>query len=347
MGVRIGFIGAGGIAGSHLTSLLRMPDAEVVALADISTDSIEATRRAVNQTLRESGSARTLDAVAHADYRSMLRDERLDAVYLCVPPFAHGEPEEAVIQAGLPMMVEKPVALDVPTAARIVDGIRRAGVLAAVGYQFRYSRYLHRARELIGDRTIGQVVVLRHGSTPATSWYHRQEKSGGQIIEMATHQVDMVRYLAGEVRHVQGIGATRINGARNPEYDIFDANSLVFTFENGAAGSFAGNFLVDHPTHLDSWAIHIYCDGLTLSLGSSLRVSTADGSMETPLDDDPMADEDHAFVRAVAEGRPELILSDYENAVRTLAVTVAADRAQRTGEMVDVRELLRAEAPNL
>lgn len=347
MGVRIGFIGAGGIAGAHLATLLRLPDAEVVALSDVSSGAMEATRRSVNAGLAESGSERRLDAVGYADYKRMLRAERLDAVYVCVPPFAHGAPENAVIAAGLPMLVEKPVALDLPTAARLLDGIREKGLLVAVGYQFRYTRYLERARELIGDRTVGQVVILRHGDTPPTSWFPRQDRSGGQIIEMATHQVDMARALAGEVRTVSGVGATRVNNVRNPEYDIYDANSLALLFESGAVGSFAGNFLVEFPTHLDAWGIHVYCDGLVLSLGSTLRASTPDGTEETPLDDEPMAAEDRAFVRAVAEGRPELVRSDYENAVRTLAATIAADRAQRTGRTIDIRELLAAEAPNL
>ncbi len=86
---------------------------------------------------------------------------------------------------------------------------------------------------------------------------------------------------------------------------------------------------------------------MTLSLGSTLRVIFADRTEELPIDGDPMAMEDQAFVRAVAEGRSDLIRSDYGSAIRTLAVTVACDRSARSGQPVDVRRLLAAEAPDI
>ncbi len=348
MGVRIGFIGTGGIAGSHLTRLLRMPDVEVVALCDLSTEQIEATRQKVNHRLAEGGGdARALDAVAHTDCRAMLRDERLDAVYLCLPPFAHGEPEEAVIAAGLPMLVEKPVALTLPVAARVLAGIRRQGLLTASGYQSRYAAHVDRARELLAGRTVGMATVLRFTTTPATSWYHRQDRSGGMLIEMATHQIDLLRHLVGEVRTVYMAAATRINALERPDYDIHDVYSLALTFADGAVGSLASNFVAAGGAPPDARGLHLFCDGLTLSLGEGLRAIWADRVEETPADPDPIAAEDRAFVRAVAEGRPELIRSDYANAVRTLAVTIAADRSARTGRPVDVPALLAAEAPGM
>ncbi len=363
MCVRIGFIGTGGIAASHLQNLLLMPEAEVVALCDLSLEQIEATRKGVNRHMAGSRSEstgardapgapdrndhRVLDAVAYTDYRSMLRNEQLDAVYVCLPPFAHGDPEEAVIEAGLPMLVEKPVALEVPVAARILDGIRRKRILVASGYQLRYTAYLERARELLDGRTIGMAVVMRFGSTPRTNWYHIHRKSGGQMIEMATHQVDMLRYLVGEVQTVYAAAATRINHKLQPDYDIFDVNCVTLTFENGAVGNLACNFISGHGSPPDARGLHIFCDGMTLSLGSTLRVIFADRTEELPLDGDPMATEDQAFVRAVAEGRSDLIRSDYGSAVRTLAVTVACDRSARSGQPVDVPRLLAAEAPDI
>lgn len=360
MGVRIGFIGTGGIAASHLANLLRVPQAEVVALCDLSLERVEATRGAVGRRLAKApaeaadalGGAfpehdgRVLDGVAYTDYRAMLRDERLDAVYLCLPPFAHGDPEEAVIAAGLPLLVEKPVALTLPVAGRILEGIRRQGLLAASGYQTRYAAHLERARELLAGRTIGMALVLRFGATPDTSWYHRQDRSGGQMIEMATHQVDLLRYLVGDVRSVYTAAATRINRRTQPDYDIFDVNCTTLTFENGAVGNFASNFISGHGSPADARGLHIFCDDMTLSLGGTLRAIFPDRTEELPLDADPLAAEDQAFVRAVAEGRADLIRSDYQNGVRTLAVTIASDRSARSGRPVDVPQLLAAEAPN-
>ena len=354
MTVRIGFIGTGGVAAGHLTSLLTMPEVEVVAVCDLVREQIERTREAVNRRVSEAttgdpagSEGRHLDAVSNTDYASMLRDEALDAVYLCLPPFAHGDPEAAVIEAGLPMLVEKPVALELPVAARILQGIRRKRLLAASGYQMRYTAHLQQARELLAGRTIGMVTVMRFGSTPQTGWYRFQDKSGGQIIEMATHQVDMLRYLVGEVRTVYMAAATRINHRAQPDYAIFDVNCMTLTFENGAVGNLATNFISGHGSPVEARGLHVFCDGMTLSLGEKLRAIFADRSEEFPLDAAPMAAEDRAFVQAVAEGRPDLIRSDYESGVRTLAVTIAGDRSARNGRPVDVPELLAAEAPDV
>ncbi len=347
MTVRIGFIGAGEVSISHLQNLLRLPEVEVVALCDLSPDRIAATRTAVDRALATMDPyARRLEGVAYADYRSMLRDEHLDAVYVCLPPFAHGDPEETVLEADLPMLVEKPVALALPVAARILSTIQRKDSLVASGYQLRYAAHLRRARALLAGRTIGMVLVMRFGRTPTTSWYHLQAKSGGQMIEMATHQIDMLRYLVGDIRTVYAAAATRINHLRQPDYDIFDVNCMTLQFENGAVGTVACNFLADHGTPETARGLHIFCDGLTLSLGSTLRASYADRTEETALDSDPIAAEDAAFIRAVAEDRRDLIQSDYANGVRTLAVTIANDRSARSSQPVDVRDLLRAEAPD-
>lgn len=336
MTVRVGFIGTGGIAVSHLENLVGMPDTEVVALCDLAVGQIERARMAV-----EAATGRRLDAVAYADYGMMLRNERLDAVYLCLPPFAHGEPEAAVIAAGVPLLVEKPVALDLATAARTLGLIRERRLLAAAGYQLRYALATERARALLRDTTIGMALVLRFGPTPETPWYRRQDRSGGQLIEMATHQIDLLRYLVGEVRMVSAAATTRINNRRQPDYDIFDANVMTLVFENGVIGAFANNFLAGPGGVPQLRGLHLFCDGLILSLGNdALRIATPTGVEEVVGAVDAMAAADAAFIGAVAAGNPGLLRADYGDAVRTLAVTLAADRAARSGGPVEVRTLL-------
>lgn len=335
--MRIGFIGSGGIAREHLANLAVLPEVEVVALCDLSKDVIEETQRAVNARLMELGASQVLAATSFDDYRVMLRTERLDAVYICLPPFAHGAPEEAVIDAGIPMLVEKPVALDLDRAVRLLTAIRRRGLLCATGYQTRYAPHVQRAKEILTDETtVGMAMVTRFGSTPGVSWYHRQDRSGGQVTEMATHQVDLLRYLLGEVQTIYAAAATRINNQRRPDYDIFDVNCSTLTFDSGAVASFTTNFITAGDNPLSGSTMQVFCDGMSLALDSGLQVFSADGVEETTSTDNPIRTEDECFVRAVAEGRPELILSDYENGVRNLAVTLANDRSARTGQPVQI-----------
>lgn len=358
MSVRVGFIGTGGIAQSHLRTLVELPDVELVALCDVSTERVEAAKaRLLGALARQAQSAGTgggqaeakvRSAKAYDDYRRMLAAERLDAVFICLPPYVHGDPELAVIEAGAAMLVEKPVALDLEVAGRILEGIRAKGLIAASGYQLRYAPDVIAAKEILKGRTIGMATAMRYGGTPATPWYHRQEKSGGQLIEMATHEMDLLRNLVGDVDVVYAQGDTRINHRNNPEYNIFDVNCATLRFKNGAVGSFSNNFICGYGAPEHAQGVHIMADELTVSfrLGRGITVRTPSGVEQLPGGENPMAIEDKTFIAAVKEGRPELILSTYENGVRTLATTLAADRSARTGEPVRVDDLLK-EVPGL
>jgi myo-inositol 2-dehydrogenase/D-chiro-inositol 1-dehydrogenase len=346
--VRIGFVGTGGISRSHLVNLVQMPEVEVVGLCDIAPEQIEATRKAVEDRVAQQGvTARPLDAIPYTDYRAMLRNERLDGLFICVPPFAHGEIDEAAIEAGIPMMIEKPVALELTVASRILEGIQRKGLITGAGYVMRYNDAVGKAKEILAGKTIGMVVVMRFGGTPGTPWYPIQSKSGGQLIEMATHQVDMLRYVIGEIKTVYAAGATRINNKENPNYDVFDVNCMTLTFDNGAVANFANNMISGHGSPSEARGTHFFAENMTVSVGRSLQVITPEGIREVPTErTNAMFLEDQAFVRAIAEQNPALLKSDYLDAVRTLAVTVAGDRSARIGKPVNVAELLAAEAPN-
>src|SRR5690606_27126661 len=105
MSVRVGFIGTGGIAQSHLSTLTRIPEAELVALCDVSVDRVEAAKARFAEGRRrrlgdspdaaalaaaEEAEKKVNSAKAYGDYRQMLESENLDAVYICLPPFVHG-----------------------------------------------------------------------------------------------------------------------------------------------------------------------------------------------------------------------------------------------------------------
>src|SRR5215212_1757719 len=101
---RVGFTGAGIIANRHLGNLLHFDDVEVVGVADL--DGARATALAAR-----------CDATPYTSQTEMLARESLDAVYVCVPPFAHGAPELECVEQGVPFFVEKPIAADWETAA--------------------------------------------------------------------------------------------------------------------------------------------------------------------------------------------------------------------------------------
>ena len=115
--VRIGFIGCGGNATGHMRRLTRMEGARIVGVCDVVPDLAQ---RAAELTGGE----------AYTEHRALLDRQDLDAVYLSIPVFAHGQPEMDTLERGLPFFVEKPVARDMATARQIEAELTRARSLA-------------------------------------------------------------------------------------------------------------------------------------------------------------------------------------------------------------------------
>src|SRR5918992_2253266 len=198
--VRIGMVGAGAVAARHLRTLLAMDGVEVAAVAD------PALERA-KELAAEAGAA------VYPNHMELLEAERLDAVYICVPPFAHGAPELAAIDAGLPMFVEKPVAIDQQTAATIAGRLAGRSLITCTGYHWRWLDIFDRAAGLLADRPARLVQCSWLDKVPPPPWWLRRDGSGGQTIEQTTHVLDTARGLAGDVVEVHSYGS---RAAANP-----------------------------------------------------------------------------------------------------------------------------------
>ncbi len=106
-------------------------------------------------------------AYPHAD--ALLDAETVDAAYVCVPPFAHGAPERAVLAAALPLFVEKPLAADRATAAELVPLVRGDGVVTGTGYHWRCLDTVQKATELLAAAPARLVTrrLAGHGAAAA------------------------------------------------------------------------------------------------------------------------------------------------------------------------------------
>src|SRR5664280_1794935 len=175
---RVGIIGSGWIAGVHLRALSGFDDVKIVGIAS---------RNPVSAgPLAESAGARV-----YLDYRSMLDGAELDAVFVCLAPYAHCEPALAVVERGIALFAEKPLGVDEEWPAEIAEAIHQKGVVSCVGYQWRYLEVVDRARELLESHPPQLVVGSWLGETPGAEWWIRQDRSGGQIVEQATHIFDL------------------------------------------------------------------------------------------------------------------------------------------------------------
>jgi len=311
---RVGIIGAGWIAGVHLRVLSGFDDVQVVGIASRNPDSAGR--------LAESAGARV-----YPDYRSMLDAAALDAVFVCLPPYAAVEPALAVVDRGIALFAEKPLGLDEEWPARIAKAIHGKGVVSCVGYQWRYLEVVDRARELLESHPPQLVVGSWLGETPGAEWWIRKDKSGGQILEQATHIFDLARYLAGEMEPTAAAGR-RVPRPAYPDSDILDVTETSVRFASGAIGSFSTTSLLAGPHRVE---LDMVSDGLALTLEVLnarlvVRLGTETTTLAPPSEfDTPYELQNRAFIDAV-QGKPNRIRSSYDDAVLTHHLTISASR---------------------
>ncbi|MDP9428455.1 MAG: Gfo/Idh/MocA family oxidoreductase [Actinomycetota bacterium] len=316
MTTRIGLVGAGFIAGRHLDALTAIEGVTVAGIADPRADRAEVL-------------AARAGAAAYAHWADLIDVERLDALYVCVPPHARGEVERAAIDRGLPLFVEKPLAADLATAEALADRIDAAGLLTAVGYHWRYLDILQTARELLADAPARMVLGAWLDKAPRVDWWARQDGSGGQTVEQGTHLFDVARVLVGEV---EGGWAT---GSRSPDGpgDILDVCTAALRFSSGAVGSFANSCLLPRVQRI---GVELVAPGLGLWLTEhQLVVTDADGERTVHRGVDPFAAEDRAFVAAV-RGDGKDVRAPYAEALRTHRLAVAVATAAAGGGTVQL-----------
>ncbi|MGY1707487.1 Gfo/Idh/MocA family protein [Geodermatophilus sp. SYSU D00697] len=314
MTTRIGLVGAGFIAGRHVDSLGGIEGVSVAGIADPRTDRAEVL-------------AARSGATAYARWEDLLEAEELDALYVCVPPHAHGPVEEAAVDRGLPLFVEKPLAADLPTAERLADRIDAAGLLTAVGYHWRHLDTLELAQQLLADAPARMVLGAWLDKAPRVDWWARQEGSGGQTVEQATHLFDVARVLVGEVAEGWATGSRSPDGPG----DILDVCTAALRFESGAVGSFANSCLLPRGFRI---GVELVAPGLGLFLTEhQLVVSDARGERTVDRGADPIEAEDRAFVAAI-RGEGDDVRTPYREALRTHRLVTAVAAAAADGGTV-------------
>ncbi|MBN1808046.1 MAG: Gfo/Idh/MocA family oxidoreductase [Planctomycetes bacterium] len=322
MSVRLGIIGCGGIAQGHMKKLAEIPQAVLAAFADVNAPAAAA-------------AADQYGGKPYRDYREMYDNEKLDAVYVCVPPDAHGDIETEAAGRGLHLFVEKPVNIDARRAVQIADAIEKAGVVSAVGYSLRYLPVFEQLRAVVANHPVRQAHVFRWGGLPQTPWWRKMASSGGQLVEMVTHQLDLLRALIGEVETAAAVYTSDYHGTDG--VDVPSHYNAVLGFVSGAGatvstGCKSPSGRNDMVLVTDAALLQVkYSEGIT---------SIPDSAVDVPvLHDAPSIDA--CFIRAV-EGDASALKSDYRDGVLSLAVSLACNLSAAEHRMVKVQDLLKA-----
>ena len=315
---RIGFVGTGGVAHRHARVLSGLPDVHLVAATDV--DPARAAAFA---------DAHGVRAVPDVD---ALLGERLDAVYVCVPPFAHGGLEVRIAAAGVALFVEKPLAADQSTAEWVARRIHTSGVLTRVGHHWRCAEPVRRARQLLQGRRVRLATGSWLDTTPPVAWWADRGRSGGPLVEQAVHVLDLARVLVGEVTEVHAAAGGVLPGGAEA------ATGALLCFANGAVGTLATTCVLDGKHRA---GLEIVADGIVIGVGEDwLDVRDRDGAHRAEYD--PMAPRtaiDVAFVAALRGSPvpPERDGPDHSEALRSHRLACALARSATSGHAEPVR----------
>jgi predicted dehydrogenase len=335
MSLRVALIGTGWVADKHLRAIKSLPDVKVVAIAG---------RNA--QATAELAARAEARVYAYDDAPKLLASERLDAVFLLLPPHLHGDLEARCAEHVPAVLIEKPISNDLEVARRAEEAFRKAGTLVSVGFMCRYRQTVARAKQALAES--GQQPILINGSwvcdMPPPLWWRNRAQSGGQFVEQCTHLVDLSRYLNGEIEEVSACSA-RGFVTEHPGYTVDDAAVVNVRFKTGAIGNFTtGCFIQSGYSSALGIALALQARTLQVELSSwnmDLRLLRQEGEVERLQSPEPdiFAVQNAAFFEAIRCKNPSLIRSSYADALETLKVGLAAERSIATGRPVSPQEL--------
>ncbi|MEM7128794.1 MAG: Gfo/Idh/MocA family oxidoreductase [Chloroflexota bacterium] len=219
--VRIGFVGCGRQASaSWYPNFATIPELDLIACCDIQSDLAE-------RNARNFGALRS-----YSDLSKMLETEALDAVMVVGPPDMHYLCGKQVLEAGLPLMMEKPAGRIPEQGLELVELAESKGILTQVGHNMRHAPGVRKFKELMATPEFGKLLFLESRYfMPNPVWTQTSDYRTGwtYMIFQATHAVDLARHVGGEI--------VRIYADHCAGEDGYFSIASVATFANGATGT--------------------------------------------------------------------------------------------------------------
>lgn len=223
-GLGFGVIGAGRIGALHARNLAgSVHGARLAAVMD--ADPEMARRSAFG------------GADAYEDLANLLSAPDVDAVVIASPTAMHAEQIVAVAEAGKAIFCEKPVALDLPTTVRALDAVRRAGVPFQIGFNRRFDPGYAKLAEAVHRGDIGRMELFRSQSTdPSAPPASYVATSGGIYRDSVIHDLDIARFVGGEIDRVTALGRVLVAPMFEEHGDV-DTSLVTLEFASGALGT--------------------------------------------------------------------------------------------------------------
>jgi myo-inositol 2-dehydrogenase / D-chiro-inositol 1-dehydrogenase len=228
---KLGIVGLGYIGQLHLRHALKLPNAEVLAVADTSPKALERAKAlGVKDTFK--------------DYNEMLKNPEIDAVLIALPTHLHLKCTQQAAEAKKDIFLEKPIAVTVQDAKEIISAADCNSVKLMLGYPLRFNRHFMQVKEDLENGLIGDVENVHatyvcsgpfmhradgHAPVPVPDWwFNTQLTGGGVLVDLGCHIINLLRWFFGEIVDIKGQFGYRYS------MDFEDSAMCLARFQSGA-----------------------------------------------------------------------------------------------------------------
>ncbi len=338
--LRFGLIGCGRVAPRHAESVQQLPDATLVAVADVRAS-------------RAERFAKEYQATPYTDYRRVLERPDVDVVNICTPSGLHAEMAIAAMQAGKDVIVEKPMALSLADADAMIRVSEQTGRKLCVVLQNRYNPPMQDLRRVVDSGRLGRLLL----GSATVRWYRPQEyydddwhgtwaMDGGALMNQSIHHIDALQWFMGPPASVFAYTATLAH-----RMEAEDTGVAVVRFRSGALGTIEGS-TITYPENLEG-SVAVFGERGSIKIGGVALNRKTIWKIEGELQHEKevlMRDQldpasvygtsHHAVISdmivAIRENRPPQT-NGYE-ARRSVALVLAIYESARTGRPVDMTD---------
>jgi predicted dehydrogenase len=337
MSLRIAFAGTGYISRTHARAAQKLPGVELAAVVNHRPESMAAFATEFDIPRR------------YATIEDLLRDGEVEAISINTPNYLHAPQSIAALEAGVHVMVEKPMAMDAKEAAEMLAASEKSGALLTVAHCWRFDEEAQWLKEQVDRGRIGRIVRTKgygvHANWGPGGWFTQKRLAGGgALADMGVHAIDTARFLLGDPQPVSIYA--RI-GTYYGDFDVDDTGVLLVNWDNGANSYIECGWWQPHSDGPEA-ATQLYGEGGLGQLFPTLlkvpnlktkKVEVVNSGFEFPRKEQaPQSMYDAQmkhFVHCI-ETREKPIAGGREGVVN-MKIVDAAYESSRTGTVVEIK----------
>ncbi len=325
--IGIGVIGTGAIANrAHLPTYRSLPDTKLIGVSDIDEDKVKLI-------------AKQYRAQPFTDYNLLLDREDINAVSICAPPSLHAEIAVRAAERKKHILCEKPIALTLEDADRMIKAAKENNVLLMIGHHLRFQENFLKLKELIENEDFGRITMMKclwlgksavFGGWKTQSDYYKKRHLGGDVLHnYGPHVTDLVRWLCGDVVGVYA--HTDIYGAK-PDIQVYDRANVHLRFENGIIGDISLGYFPyeEHWIEFIGTRGRVICD----IFGNTMDIRYGSRSVQSTFKQPKSGwvREIEHFVDCIKQNSQPAVSG--EDGKKAMEIVLAAYKSQESGEMV-------------